>query len=184
MIQRIGVLNISRLTMLALGEIEFVVVANALQQIPRPLETQLRVVVEEQIVLECATETVPEFDIRSWPARNDFVVFLDSQEQAGAEKRYQDRRLQLVFRILDESSDLSGRFAASPLHIRIACIPEVCRVELSDSIVGKRCTFTDGTCSGLVPDHSEREFELTAFRSITVVRKSHISPFMLEKDHI
>jgi hypothetical protein len=46
LIQSIGILNIEGFTLFAVREIEFVVVGNALQQVPCPFETQLRVFVE------------------------------------------------------------------------------------------------------------------------------------------
>jgi len=87
-------------------EEQLVIVGNVLQQAPGPFETQLSVFVQQQVGLECATDTMAEFDVGPWPTRRYRVVDVYVQQQPTAIQSHEGRCLQLVLWILDETADL------------------------------------------------------------------------------
>jgi hypothetical protein len=106
MIERIGILNIPRLTAAADSQVKLVVVRNVLQQIPRPFETQMRIFMQQQIRLVSTTNAVAEFDIRPRPARRYIVTRVDAQQKTTAKQCHQGRGLQLIVRIFDKAANL------------------------------------------------------------------------------
>jgi len=70
--------------MIAAGEEQFVAAGNAAQEIPRPLKTQVRLLVQQQVGFIGAAQPVPEFDIRSRPAGVYVIVLIDPHQETRA----------------------------------------------------------------------------------------------------
>jgi len=86
-----------------------------MQEVPGPLEAQLRFLVQQQVGFVGATQPMTEFDIRAWPAWADLIVGAYPDQQAGREQRDQGGRLNLISRILDEARNLTRRFTSASL---------------------------------------------------------------------
>jgi hypothetical protein len=180
-VESIRILNVARATARADGQIQLVVVGNAQKQVKRPLKTQQRPFVQQQIRFVSPTHPVTEIDVRSGPAGMYIVVGVYAQQQAAHEQCHEGRSLQLILRVLDEKRHLAGRLAAAAAYAAIAEVP---RIEFADAIIGQARTFANRAGSRLMANHPEGELELAAFRRIAVVGEAHILPFMLEIDHI
>jgi hypothetical protein len=59
-------------------------VGNALEQVPGPLEIELRIGVQQDICFVGAAESMPKFYVRSRPTRMYPAFFVDTYEKAGA----------------------------------------------------------------------------------------------------
>lgn len=86
-----------------------------MQEVPRPLEAQLRFLVQQQVGFVGATQTVTEFDIRARPARPNLIVSVDPDQQAGREQRDEGSRLNLISRVLNEARNLTRGLTTAPL---------------------------------------------------------------------
>ena len=81
LIQRIGILDIVRVTLLAVGKIEFVVLRNALQQVPCPFETQLWLLVKQQVGFISAAETMAKFNIGARPTWVYAIILINAYQE-------------------------------------------------------------------------------------------------------
>ncbi len=77
-IQCIGILHIEGFTKLAAGQEEFVVVGNAVQQIPGPFEVELWLPVQYQVGFIGTTQTVAKFYVGARPASMDSIILVDA----------------------------------------------------------------------------------------------------------
>ena len=139
---------------------------------------------QQQVGLKCPTDSVSVLDIRTRPASMKFFLRVHTQYQAGAKKCDECCCLQLVCRVLDESSDLLWRFSPPSFHEIGPAIAKIGCVKLANSIVIQAGALADGSSAGLVPDHSQGELKLVALIRISVVSKAHLFPFMLVLYHI
>lgn len=184
MVKCVGVLNITCPASCTDCEVKFVVTGNVLQQVPRPFEVQTVIGMQQQIGFECAANPMTIFNVWSRPAAMYVIRCIDTEQQAGTKERNQCCRLELVGRMLDEQSDLLGRFAAPALDGMYPGIPEVSGIQLANSIIAQSRAITDGTGPGLVPDHSQCKLELLFLILVTIVSKSHIWLFLIDLYHI
>jgi hypothetical protein len=73
-IQRIGVLHVSCPAADTHGEVQLVVIRNALQKVPGPLEIQARVVVQQEVGFIGTADAVAVLDAWPWPAGRNAVL--------------------------------------------------------------------------------------------------------------
>ena len=168
-IKRVGVLNIEGGAVIAGGEIEFVVIGDALQQIPRPLKAKLRLFVQQEIGLVSAAQAVAKLDVGARPARMDIVVPIDTHQEPRSKQRNQRSRLYLILSILDEAGYLARRLSATSFDPGGLAVTKIGGVQLSNPVIGKTRALANGSRSRLVANHSQSEFELAAFAGITVI---------------
>ena len=161
-IQGIGVLNIEGLTLFAVRKIEFVVIRNALQQVPRPFETQSWLLVEQQVGFVSAAKPVAKLDVGAWPTGVDAVILIDADQEPCRKQCNKRRGLNLILRILDESVYLAWRFSTASFNAGCSAVAEIRRVKLSNSVIGQSRAFANRSGSRFVANHSECEFELAS----------------------
>ena len=124
------------------------------------------------------------FDIRTRPRSAKFVFSIEPQQQAGTEQCNECRSLQLVGGILDETSNLLGRFT-SPAFYQVGLgIAKIGGIEFPYSIVVEAGALPDRSRTGFVTNHPESELKLAAFLRISIIGETHFYPFMLVLNHI
>ena len=183
-VKRICILYVARPAGTTDGEVELIVVRNVLQQIPRPFEGYFVIRMQQLVGLERATHAMTILDVGPWPATVNTVLSVDSEEQAGAEKCKQCRRLQLIYRVFNEQRDLLGRFTASPLDGNRAGVAKIGIVELANPVIAQPGAIANRPRSCLVLNHAQRQFELSALVGIAIVSEFHFLPFLIEISHI
>lgn len=107
MVERVRILYVDCLAGPAVREVQLVVIRDAVEQIPGPLETQTRVFMQQEVGLERAAYPMPEFNVGPRPTGGDIVSGVYAQQQAAAKKCDECCCLQLIVRILDEAGHLS-----------------------------------------------------------------------------
>jgi len=96
LIQGIGVLNIERSALPAVRKIEFVVVGNALQEVPCPFETQLRFLVKQQVGFISTAQPMTKFDTRARPTGVYAIMLINANQKPRRKKYYKRRSLNLI----------------------------------------------------------------------------------------
>jgi hypothetical protein len=96
LIQGIGVLNIERSALPAVRKIEFVVVGDALQEVPCPFETQLRLLVKQQVGLISTAKPMTKFDARTRPTGVYAIMLINANQKPGRKQCYKRRSLNLI----------------------------------------------------------------------------------------
>jgi hypothetical protein len=95
-VQSIGILNIESFTLFAVRKIKFVVVGDALQQVPRPFETQLRLLMEQQVGFVGPAKPVTKFNAGPRPTGVYTVILVNANKKPRREKCYKRRGLNLI----------------------------------------------------------------------------------------
>ena len=130
--------------MLTVRKIQLVVIRDALQQVPGPFETEFGILVQQLVRLVGSAQAMAKLHVGTRPAGVYVVFMIDSHQQAGAEQGHQRRGLQLVFGVLDVTSDLSWGLSAPAFHAQVAGITKVGRIELTNAVVGEPRCFQIG----------------------------------------
>jgi len=105
-IQCVRILHVANGTLIAIRQVKFVIARNAVQEIPGPLETNVRLLVQQQIRFIGAAQSVTKLDIRSRPARVNMIVLVDSHQESCTEQGDQRSGLQLIGRAFDVARHL------------------------------------------------------------------------------
>jgi len=142
---------------------------NALQQVPRPLETQLWLLMEQQVGFVSAAKAVAKFNVGARPTGVHAVMLINTDQEPRRKKCDERRRLNLILRILDESCNPAWRFTTSSFDAGRSAVAKVSRVQFSNSVVGQSGTFANRAGSCFVANHSKREFELAAFSRVSII---------------
>jgi len=168
-VQSVGILHIERSAMLAAGEIKFVVVGNATQEIPRPFETKPRRFVQQQIRFIRSTQAMAKFNVRPGPTGMHEIVLVDTHEESCRKQCDKGCRLYSVLRILDETAYLARRLTAATFDVRSAAVTKVGRVKFAYTVIGKSraLSYCSGSC--FVANHSQGEFELAALPGVSII---------------
>lgn len=139
---------------------------------------------QQDIGFEGTTDAMTIFDVGTRPAGVHFVRPVYAQQQAGAEEGNQGRRFELVPGRFYEQADLLGRFATPAFDPFLAGITKIRGIDFANTIIAQARARLDSARSGLVMDHSQRQFKLLLFAGIAIVGEPHYFPFMLVLDHI
>ena len=134
-INSVSVLHVKRIAAAAGRQIQFVIHRYTVQEVPGPFETQLWVLVQQEVGLIGSTESMSKLDVGPRPARANSIIVVYSYQETGRKQRDQGSGLNLVPGVFYKSRDLSRRLTATALDAGAVAVPEVGGIELSNSVV-------------------------------------------------
>src|SRR5690606_34727153 len=162
--------DIAQRALVAALDAELVAAPQAQQQIPSPLERQVRSRHERTVSLVTLAELVTELDVA---LQLRCLRGIGSEQSVREKEIHENAGFESAKRSLDQRADLRRRAAATAPHGRISVL-EVRRIELADAVVAQTCEVADRAGARLVPDHSQSELELGLLSTVTKVRGTHI----------
>ena len=168
-IQCVRILYIECAASAASRKKQLVVEGNALQQIPGPLEAQLRIFMKKQVGFIGAAQAMSILDVGSWPAGMHGIVLINAHKKSCREQGDQRGCLTLILRTFDEAIDLSRRFSTTALDIGGTAAAKIAVVEFPDTVIREPGAFPDGSRSCLVADHTQRKLELASLPGVTII---------------
>src|SRR5690606_15608233 len=149
---------------------ELVAAAQAGEQIPAPLEREVRARHERTVRLVALAEAVTEIDVALQPR---CLRGTDRQQSVRDQQVHKDAGFERAKRRLDQRRDLGRRAAPAPSNGRVRVL-EVGRIELANTVIAQARPETNRARARLVPDHADGELELRFFAAVAVVGRPHI----------